>query len=114
MANKKKDNKEKEEKKSVEQVVKVVIENPKSKKDEKAEEKKVEEKKIKKEKKEKEEKKVEEIKKNGYEDKKLGNDKILTVNDKKLNGRNYKEIKTYSGVTFLLSKEDLDKQIIVE
>ncbi|MCK5459641.1 hypothetical protein KAI52_00835 [Candidatus Parcubacteria bacterium] len=46
-----------------------------------------------------------------YKDKKIGTEKISSVVDKELNGKNYKEIKTYSGQTFLLSKEDLEKQI---
>lgn len=46
-----------------------------------------------------------------YKDEKLGDDIILSVDDRKLNGKNYKEIKTYNGQTFLLSEEDLQKQI---
>lgn len=111
MSKNKKDNKK--------QDVKIVVVKEKEKEIEKKkkEEIKIEMKKVEKktaEIKKENKKKEKEIKKNGYEDKKLGTEKILSVRDKKLNSRNYKEIKTYSGLTFLLSKEDLDKQVIVK
>ena len=98
---------EQEDKKKV--IVKV--EYPKSKKKEKVKKEKKEiEKKVKEKKKEKDKIKKD-IKKNGYKGKKLGSEVIWKVRDKELNGKNYKKVFTYSGQTFLLSEEDLRKQV---
>ena len=73
----------------------------------KPEESKPEETKTTEKKKDKEEGK----KKDKYVGKQLGADKILSTRPKTINGREYIEVKTDKGTTFVLSETDLKKQI---
>lgn len=45
---------------------------------------------------------------------KIGNSIILSVYNKIVNRRTYKEVKTIDGVTFLLSEKDFEEQIVKE